>query len=156
MILINTTHQCWYIFLAWYGKLHNANVSTTIISIRITPRRARSTLFDECEICVALCVPWRWWWKLDWGLHVVTTVLSESTETCEITIIQLFINLIEQIYLYVMCESTEYPITVWKLKQCIYWECIIMWIELQSTLIFINHMMDLRLQLCGILNKKVQ
>lgn len=76
----NHTHQYCHIFLAWNGRLHKANVSTTTISIRMTPLLARSTLLDECDTCVSW-VPCRWW-KLFCDRHVVTTTLSDSTETC--------------------------------------------------------------------------
>lgn len=45
--LENFAYQYCQIFLACSGKLHKANASTTLISMRMTPRRARSTLFDE-------------------------------------------------------------------------------------------------------------
>ena len=74
-----TTHQYCHIFRAWNGRLQRANVSTTTISMRITPRRARSTLLDEWDTCVSW-VPCRWW-KLFCAGHVVTTTLSDSTDT---------------------------------------------------------------------------
>lgn len=45
--------QYCHIFLAWNGRLQTANVSTTTMSIRTTPRRARSTLRDK----------WLKWWQ---------------------------------------------------------------------------------------------
>lgn len=39
--------QYCHIFLAWNGKLHIANISTMTMSIRITPRLARSTFCVE-------------------------------------------------------------------------------------------------------------
>lgn len=79
------TYQYCHNFRACNGKLQMANVSTTMISIRTTPRRARKTLLlVECP-----CPPWWWlwllwwwclWWKL-WVRHVVVTTLSESTDT---------------------------------------------------------------------------
>lgn len=44
-----STHQYCHILRACTGRLHTANVSTTIISIRTTPRRARRTLFVEWD-----------------------------------------------------------------------------------------------------------
>lgn len=82
-IKMASTHQYCHIFLAWNGKLQTAKVSTTMISIRITPRRARNTLFDECDTWY-ICGPWWWcrWWKLCVRKEVVVTALSESTDTC--------------------------------------------------------------------------
>lgn len=53
--------QYCHILRAWKGKLHTANVSTTTISIRTTPRRARNTLRDR----------WLKWWQLlvSWFEH---------------------------------------------------------------------------------------
>lgn len=48
-----STHQYCHILRAWYGRLQSANVSTNIISMRTTPLRARRTLLDECDMCVA-------------------------------------------------------------------------------------------------------
>lgn len=79
----NCTYQYCHIFRACTGKLHTANVRTTIISIRITPRRARSTLFVEFDTWYVCAPCWLWqcrWWKLC-VRHVVVTILSESTET---------------------------------------------------------------------------
>lgn len=39
--------QYCHILRAWKGRLHTANVSTTTMSMRTTPRRARSTLRDR-------------------------------------------------------------------------------------------------------------
>lgn len=76
------TYQYCHIFLAWNGKLHNANVSNTTTSIRITPLLARSTLFVEFDTCINWAPPWWRLWKL-WLRHVVTIIFSDSTDTWE-------------------------------------------------------------------------
>lgn len=50
----SSTYQYCHIFRACNGRLQMAKVSTTMISIRTTPRLARSTLFDGCDT-----VTWR-------------------------------------------------------------------------------------------------
>lgn len=47
LVSVEYTYQYWYILRACSGKLVNVNESTTMTSIRMTPRRANSTLFDE-------------------------------------------------------------------------------------------------------------
>lgn len=74
-----STHQYCHILRAWYGRLQSANVSTNIISMRTTPLRARRTLLDECDMCVAPPplpappapppvppLPWRWLCECEW------------------------------------------------------------------------------------------
>lgn len=62
------THQYCHILRAWYGKLHSAKVNTKMMSMRTTPRLARNTLFDECDMwatrarwCGCGCAD-VWWW----------------------------------------------------------------------------------------------
>lgn len=65
---VKTTHQYCHILRAWYGKLHSANVNTKMMSMRTTPRLARNTLFDECDMWAtrARWCGWGcadvWWW----------------------------------------------------------------------------------------------
>lgn len=77
------THQYCHIFRACNGRLQRANANTTMINIRITPRRARNTLLDECETWYSCVPPWCLWWKLC-ERHVVVITLSESTETYQL------------------------------------------------------------------------
>lgn len=50
-----STHQYCHILRAWKGKLQSANVSTTTISMRMTPRRALRMLYEDCGMGTILC-----------------------------------------------------------------------------------------------------